>query len=46
MSNFLDNVHRLATIAEKLAVILFLLAATALTVAFAVYVWVEIIPKL
>ena len=39
MSNFLDNLVKLATA-------VFLLAATALTSAFAVYVWVEIIPKL
>lgn len=40
MSNFLDNLVKLATA-------MFLLAATALTAAFAVYTWLEIIiPKL
>lgn len=40
MSNFLDNV-------EKLAVITFLFVAIVLGAAFAVYMWIEIIiPKL
>lgn len=39
MSNFFDNLVKLATA-------MFLLAATAFTSALAVYVWLEIIPKL